>query len=147
MMVAVAPTIGSGSFTYDYVSDDGSARTSPVISCNTTADNIATVCTSQQGTAAGGRLLLPLAEGDTGIREITGVSMLVPNGGLGALVLVRPLAGASIREVSVPDERAYVTETQAPPTILDGAYLNLVVNCAGSVAAGQLAGRATFVWS
>lgn len=147
MMVAVTPTVGGGSFTYEYVSDTGASRVSPVISCNTTADSIATVCTSQQGTVAGGRVFLPLAEGDRGIREITAVNMIVPNGGLAAFVLARPLAGASIREVSVPDERAYVTETQAPPVIIDGAYLNLVVNCAATVAAGQLAGRATFVWS
>lgn len=147
MMVAVTPTVGGGSFTYEYTSDTGAARTSAVIRCNTTADSIATVCTSQQGTVAGGTLFLPLVSGDRGIREITAVNMIVPNGGLAAFVLVRPLAGASIREVSVTDERTYVTETQAPPVIEDGAYLNLVVNCAGSVAAGQLAGRATFVWS
>lgn len=146
MLVALAPTIGGGSFTYSYVNSQGQAKSSPVISCNTSADSIATLVTSRQGTIAGGTVFLPLATGDTGIRQITGLQMLVPNGGLGALVLVKPLAGATVREVNVPDERNYMNEIPCAPQIEDGAYLNLIVNCAGSVAAGTVAGRATFVW-
>lgn len=147
MMVAVAPTIGGGSFTYSYTDQDGNPQTSGVISCNTTADAIATVPTSQQGAVAGGRLFLPMNSGSTGIRSITSMQMVVPNGGLCAIVLVQPLALATIREVSVPDERSYITEIPGPPRIIDGAYLNLAVNCAATVAAGQLTGRASFIWN
>lgn len=147
MLVALTPQIGSGSLSYDYVNQDGVARTSPVFSTNTTADAIATVVTSQQGAAAGGRLFCPLADGDTGIRSVTAINPLTLNGGLVAAVLVRPIADASVREINVPNERVYMTERPRPPIVLDGAYLNLVVNCAATVAAGQLAGRATFVWT
>jgi hypothetical protein len=147
MLVTTAPTLGGGSFTYDYINQDGAAKTSPAITCNTTADSIATICTSQQATAAGGALFLPMATGDTGIREISGVTMLAPNGGLAALVLVRPLCSARISEVSVPSERVYLTEQPNAPRVEDGAYLGLVVNCAATVAAGTLAGRITFVWN
>lgn len=147
MMVAVAPTTGGGSFTYDYIDQDGNSQTSAVISCNTTADAIATVPTSQQGTVACGQLFLPLNSGDTGIRAVTSVQMVVPNGGLCAIVLVKPLALATIREINVPDERSYITEIPGPPCILDGAYLNLAMNCAATVAAGQLTGRASFIWN
>lgn len=147
MMVALAPTVGGGSFSYTYINQSGNTATSPVISCNTTADAIATVPTSQQGTAAGGLLFLPLASGDTGIRSITSLQMIAPNGGLCALVLVKPLCAATIREISVPDERSYVHEIPGMPRIYDGAYLNLVVNCASTVAAARLAGRISFVWN
>lgn len=147
MLVAQVPQLGGGSLSYDYVNQDGVTRSSPVFSLNTTADSIATVITSQQGAAAGGRLLAPLADGDTGIRSLVSINPLSVNGGLAAAVLVRPLADASIREINVPDERSYVHERPRPPIVLDGAYLNLVVNCAATVAAGQVSGRATFVWT
>lgn len=147
MLVAQVPQLGGGSLSYDYVNHDGVARTSPVFSLNTTSDAIATIVTSQQGAAAGGQLFCPLADGDTGIRSVTAINPLTLNGGLVAAVLVRPLADAAIREINVPCERVYVHERPRPPIVLDGAYLNLVVNCAATVAAGQLAGRATFVWT
>lgn len=145
MMVAQTPQLGGGSLSYEYINQDGIARVSPVFSCNTTADSIATVVTSQQGAVPGGQMYAPLADGDTGIRALT-VNGLAPNGGLVSAVLVRPIASAAIREINVPEERVYVTERPRAPIVLDGAYLNLVLNCAGTVAAGQLAGRATFVW-
>ena len=146
MLVAQVPQLGGGSLSYEYVNQDGVTRTSPVFSCNTTADSIATVVTSQQGAAAGGQPFAPLADGDTGIRRITAINPLALNGGLVAAVLVRPLADLGIREINVPDERVLVTERPRMPIVLDGAYLNLIVNCAATVAAGQVAGRATFVW-
>lgn len=146
MLVIVAPTTGSGSFTYDYINQDGVARSSPVIACNTTAANIATIGTSQQAVANAGKVFLPLANGDTGIREITGVQMLVPNGGLACLVLVKPIAEVSVREVNVPAERNYLSEGKAPK-VLPGAYLNFVMNCASNVAAVPIAGRVSFVWA
>ena len=146
MMVTLAPTLGGGSFTFGYVNQDGVPNTSPVVTCNTTADSIATICTSQQATAARGFLFLPLASGDTGVREITDVTMLAPNGGLAAIVLVRPLCSAVIREVSVPSERSYVNELPSAPRVFDGAYLGLVANVAATVASTALAGRITFAW-
>lgn len=146
MLVLVAPTTGGGSFTYNYVNQVGVTRSSPVVACNTTAANIATIGTSQQAVANAGALFLPLASGDTGIREITSVQMLVPNGGLAALVLVMPISEISVRELNVPAERNYLSEGKAAK-VLPGAYLNLVMNCAGTVAAVTIAGRVSFVWA
>lgn len=147
MLVAVAPTTGGGSFTYTYVNQDGVTKVSPTIKLNTTAANIATIITSQQGVASPIGLYLPLNSGDTGIRSVESFSVVAPGGGLGALVLVRPLAAHAIREINVPAEVDYFTMMPSMPRIYDGAYLGLIMNCAATVAAGQLAGRATFFWS
>lgn len=147
MLVAVAPTVGGGSFTYSYINQDGIPKTSPVISCNVTAANIGTLITSQQATAAAGTLFLRMADGDTGIRSITSITMITPHGGLATLVLVRPLADLSILEINVPTERSYLIEHPSMPMIEDGAYLNFVLNCTGNISSGLVTGRITFVWN
>lgn len=149
MLVAAAPTVGGGSFTYNYINQDGIAKTSPVISCNTSADAIATIATSQQGTVARGQAFLPMADGDTGIRSIVSHQMITPNGGLGVIVLVRPICDATIREINVPDWRSYVFQVPGAyaPLIHDGAYLNFICNPASTALGAILTGRVTFVWN
>lgn len=147
MLVASAPTTGAGQFTFNYVDESGVSRTSPTQFCATSAVNIATVTTSQQGTAANGSLFLRLANGTNGIRQIDSITYTVPDGGLTALVLVKPIADAQIYEIDTPSETTFVAQSLAAPRIYDGAYLNFVMNCAATVAAGTLAGRANFVWS
>lgn len=147
MAVASAPTTGGGAFTFDYVDQDGNAKTSPSISVNTTAANIATLVTSEQGQVAGGQPFLRLADGSTGVRQITGIQFSSASGGLIALVLVKPLIDLAIREVSTMAEKCFPYLHPGAPKIEDGAYLNLIVNCAATIAAGQLAGYVKFAWS
>jgi hypothetical protein len=147
ILVAAAPTVGGGSFQFDYINQDGDAATSPVQSCSAAPANIASIVTSEPGTAAGGLPFLRLASGDTGIRRITSWTNLVLNGGLGAIALVKPLADITVREVGTAVETSLVNAMAGCPRIHDGAYLNLLVQCAASVAAGQLAGRAVFAWT
>lgn len=147
MAVNVAPTVGGGVFTFDYIDQDGNAKTSPAQGCGTTAANIGTLCTSQQAVANAVGPFLKLADGTTGVRSITSVTFTVANGGLIALVLVKPLLNSGIREVSTPKEVEMIREKMALPRIYDGAYLNLIMSCAATVAAGLLVGRASFTWS
>lgn len=147
MLVAVAPTTGGGTLNFTYIDDQDIERTSPTVSLNTTAANIATLATSQQGVASGGQVFLPLASGSTGIKKILTVQMLSASGGLFALVLVKPLASIAIREINTVEEINYVRQNSAPPVVKDGAYLNLICNPAGSVAAGTLTGYMTTIWS
>lgn len=147
MLVAVAPTIGGGSFTFDYVNQDGVSKTAPVQSFSVASANIASIITSEQATVAGGRVFLALADGDTGVRSITSWTNIVSNGGLGALVLVKPLAECAVREINTPAEMSWPNMQPGVPRIEDGAYLNLIMNCAATVAAGTLSGRASFAWS
>lgn len=148
MAVAVAPTTGSGTFTVTYVNQDGVEKTSPTQRCSTTAASIASIATSQPAVAgmAPGPYLV-LANGDTGVRSITSAQFIVPNGGLLSLVLVKPIADSVIREINTAKEVSFVNTRPGAPRVYDGAYLGLIMNCAASVAAGQLTGHLRFVWS
>lgn len=147
MAVFIAPSTGGGTFTFEYVNQDGVTRTSPTQTCDTTAGNIASLATARPAIAGTpGGPFLSLASGDTGVRQINSVTFSVVSGGLLALVLVKPLADLAIREINTPAEFASV-QNRPPPKIEDDAYLNLICAPAGSVAAGILSGYATFVWS
>lgn len=147
MFVCSAPTVGGGSFTYSYVNQAGNPAVSPVISYTTAAASISNIVTSQPAAAAGIGPFLPLAGGDTGIRSITNITNITGTGGLGTLVLVKPLASHTIWEVNTAHEVEYVRDRAVPPRIYDGAYLNMVMRCASTVAAATLVGRLTTVWS
>lgn len=147
MAVAVSPMLGGGSFTFDYVNQDGDPKTSPTATVATTAAGISSIITSQPAVAGQTGPFLRLASGDTGIRSISAVNVIGALGGLFALVLVRPLANHAIREINTPSEMEYVSGNPAPPKIHDGAYLNMIVNCAATVAAGTLSGFAETYWS
>lgn len=148
MAVAVAPTVGGGQFTFDYENQDGVVKTSPIQYCATTAASIASLVCGQPAVANSvAAPFLTLANGDRGVRRIIGVNMLVPNGGLMALVLVKPLMNCAIREANTMSEVSFVRERAYAPRILDGAYLNLITCPSGSVGNNAFAGYAKFVWS
>jgi len=148
MAVSVAPTVGGGSFTFIYVNQDGVTKTSPVQVCSTISANIASLATTQPALAgAPPGPFLTLANGDTGVRSIVSATFIVANGGLLSLVLVKTIADTVVREINTAKETSYVNARPGAPRIFDGAYLNMIMNCAGSVAAGTLAGHARFVWS
>jgi len=114
---------------------------------NTTAANIATLVTSEQAQSAGGQPFLRLAEGSTGVRSISSVTFSSASGGLVALVLVNPLVDLrGSREVNTMAEKCFPDLHPGAPRIYDGAYLNLISNCAATLAAGTLAGYAKFAW-
>lgn len=146
MLVAVTPTVGGGTFEFDYVNQAGAAKTSPVQSFSTAAVNIASLPCSQPATAAGGRPFLTLADGDTGIRSLTAWRTLTVHGGLGAVVLVKPLAQNVIREVNSWNVVEWPQQGYGMPVVEDGAYLGMIMNCAATVAAGTLAGYVRSAW-
>ena len=146
MLVAVTPTVGGGTFEFDYVNQDGAAKTAPVQSFSTAAANIASLPCSQQATAAGGRPFLTLADGDTGIRSMTTWRTLSVSGGLGAFVLVRPLAEHAVREVNSWNVVEWPQQGYGMPVVEAGAYLGMIMNCAATVAAGTLAGYVRSAW-
>lgn len=143
--VCCAPTTGLGSFVFEYVNQDGVTRTSPTQFC-TASVNIASLVTGQPANASGVGPFLSLARGDTGIRQINNVTMLTANGGLMSIVLVRPITDIAIKEINTTSEVSLVHFKPGPPRILDGAYLGLICNVAGSIAGGTLFGHARYTW-
>lgn len=147
MLVAAAPTTGGGTFSFTYLNQSGDEKTAPTQSFSTASASIASIITSQPAVAGIGQPFLQLASGDTGIRQILTWTNAGASGGLGAVVLVKPLANSVVREINTPTEKSFVNMTPGAPRIVDGAYLGLIVQCAATVAAGQLAGRLNFAWS
>lgn len=147
MFVCAAPTVGSGSFTYRYVNQDGVERTSPVISYSASSAYIACLLAQQPGSAAGNSAYLNLADGDTGIRQILSITNITGTGGLGTLVLVKPIASHTIWEINTAHEVEFVRDRPTLPRIYDGAYLNMIALVAGAISGGTLTGRLTTMWS
>lgn len=148
MIVCVAPTVGGGTFQFNYVNQAGAAKTSPVQSYSTAVANIGSIVTSEPATTAGGRIFAQLADGDSGVRSITSWTNIVSNGGLAAVVLVKRVTlDLPILELNATVEREYPQHANGMPLIPDGAYLNLITKCAASVASSTIAGGCEFVWS
>lgn len=147
MAVAVAPTTGGGSFTFDYIDNADQARTSPVIFTDTTVVNIASLVSSAPGTVAGLGPFLPLTGDSRGVKRITAFRNLTPTGGLAALVLVKPAAELAVREINSPSEYVWGGPGVHPPRIEDGAFHGLIMNCAATVAAGLLAIDGLTTWT
>lgn len=148
MLVTLAPTTGgSASFTFDYVNQDGVAATAPSQTLNSAVTNIASLLTGAQAVANGlGSPFLRLASGDTGVRSVTAWYQAAPLGGLAALVLVKPVTSLAVREINTMSEIGHPWMRPGPPPVADGAYLGLIMNCAATVAAGNLTGYARFAW-
>lgn len=147
MAVAVTPSVGGGTFTFTYYNQDGILKTSPTQTCNTAAVNIASLITSQSAVVVNHGPFLRLADGDTGVRSIVSLTNAVLNGGLIALVLVKPICDSTILEINTTRELSFPQLNATPQRVVDGAYLNLIVLPAGTVAAGLLLGQAKFIWN
>lgn len=146
MVVAVAPTGGNGSFTFDYVNQDGVPKTAPVQNYSAAAASIASLVTSEPARANSFGPFLRLADGDSGVRRITSWTNTVANGGLGAVVLVKPLVALEILEANTWNATQFPRHRAETPVIEDGAYLHLIMNCAATVAAGTLVGALRTAW-
>ena len=148
MAVSVAGRTGGQTFRVTYTNQSGvTGRLSSVVIENTAAAN-GNIVTSQQANNAAAGPFIPLQAGDTGVRAIESVQMISgPDVGLFALVLVKPLAQASIMEITAPVEVNYFTDFGQLPVIKDDAYLNILACPQGTLAATALHGDLTTVWS
>lgn len=145
MMVNVAPTLGGGQFTVSYVNQDGVTKTTPNHFCSA-ATNIATI-TATTDAPGGFAPFLNLAVGDTGVRSVNSVTFTVANGGLSALVLIKPLRTVRIREANAATEVRSIVGAPDVPQILDGAYLNWIGHTpTGSLATTIFAGLLETTW-
>ena len=157
MIVAQAPTVGGGNFTVRYTNQAGVEKTSPLTYCVAAQPSGGLV--SAVTVAAGISPFIPLAEGDTGVRSIQGITMNVANGGLAALVLVKVIETTYVREecrrpTSSPTESygdaselERIRMLAGAPRVYDGAFLGFIGwTQAGSVASAPLVGFLETVW-
>lgn len=147
MLVATNPYIGGQSYTISYTNQDGVSGRTSVTSVSNTATNIATLVSGSSAVNDSQGPFIPLQSGDTGIRSVQSITFSGPNGGLAALVLVKPIATMYLIETTAPHERNYLIDMPSLPVIQDGAYLNFIILPSASIASGVITGLATFVWS
>lgn len=158
MLVAQAPTVGGGTFTMKYIGDDDVEYTTPTLYCAAAQPSGALVLGVQA--AAGIAPFVPLNAGVRGVKSIVSLTMGVANGGLAAIVLVKPMEMSYAREecrrpTSSPTEsygdaveiervrmRAGSVEMKA------GAFLGWIgMGVAGSLASAPLVGMIESFWS
>src|SRR5574343_131369 len=145
-LVASNPYVGGQNFFIKYTNQDGvSDRISKLTMTNTstfigTIVNSHTLGTNQYG------CFIQLQQPDTGIRSVQSITFLGPNGGLGVLVLVRPIATIMTRESTAWAEFDFIKDKPSLPRIYDNAYLNFLVMPSATIASVPVIGEATFIW-
>lgn len=144
-VVAQYPYIGGVDFTVTYTNSDGvSGRTTGLVRTNT-ATNIASFIHSGSFANSFGAFL-PLQSGDRGVRYVENITFLSPNGGLGAIVLVKPLYNIILRELQSPSESNCFKDSALLPKIEDGAYLNFLCLPNASIAGVPISGILKTIW-
>jgi hypothetical protein len=158
MLVAQTATLSGGQFTISYTNQDGTpGRVTPNHFCAAAQPNATLV---QAVTAAGGLTpFIALQAGDTGVRSVEAINFSVANGGLAALVLVKPIARFYLREESrrttsgtlesfgSPVEVEALVSRAGAAQIEDGAYLHFIGRTtAGSASGGSWVGLIETVW-
>lgn len=158
MMVSQSATAGGGNFTVKYTNQDGTPdRVTPTTYCVAAQPSGAIV--NATGAAASTHPFIPLQAGDTGVRSVQSVTIGTANGGLGCIVLVKPLMTTYIREEcrrptsSPAEDFGDATELErirmqsGTPRIIDGAVLGFIGRTsAGSIASSVLVGTLETVW-
>jgi hypothetical protein len=148
MAVQAASQSGAGNpqFQVTYTNQDGETATSPTVACGVALYNGA-IITSSPNTRYTAGPFIPLAAGDTGVRNIQSIQFLTPDVGLITLVLVKPIAQTALRELTAPVERDYAIDFTSLPAIAPDAYLNFLCHPMATISGATVFGTATFIWS
>lgn len=152
MVIAQSPTVGGGRFTINYTATDDVAYTTVSMFCGAAQPSGAVV--SAVGATTGLGPFVPLNAGVKGVKSINWVNFSVANGGLCAVVLVRPLEttialeSTSVAGIGSAVEKEACRLRGGIVEIKDGAFLGfLSQGVAGSLASSPLVGTIETVWS
>lgn len=145
-VVAQYPYIGGADFTIKYTNSDGvSDRVTPLIKSNT-ALNIGSFIHGATNTSKSYGSFIPLQSGDKGVRSVEEITFSAPNGGLAALVLVKPLYTTIIRELQSPVEANTIINSGIFPEIKPNAYLNWIALPRASISGVPISGIIKTIW-
>jgi len=147
MPITTAARTGGQQFVVSYTNQDGvSGRTSGIVTQNTST-LVGTVTGSNTATANASNPFIPLQSGDSGVRSIESVTMLGSDVGLFSIILVKPLAQITFREITVPFEKDFLQYGSDIPRIYDDAFLSMVVLPLGSLSATVLTGNIKTIYT
>jgi hypothetical protein len=151
MVVAQSPTVGGGRFTITYVDADNATQTTPDMFCGAAQPSGALVH-AVLGTG-GLPPFVPLANG-RGVKRVVSCNFSVANGGLCAIVIVRPLdvtqtfESCSVTGVGSAVEKEAMRLSGGLVEIKNGAFLGFIgQGIAGSLASSPLVGSIETVWN
>lgn len=151
MVVAQSPTVGGGRFTITFIDSDNVQRTTESMFCAAAQPSGALV--SAAGAAAGVLPFVPLPAGVKGVKSVVSCTFSVANGGLCAIVLIKPLENTQTAESSGVAGQGAATEKEAMRLrpgmieIKDGPFLGFIgQGCAGTLASAPLVGLIETVW-
>jgi hypothetical protein len=140
MAVSVASRTGGQSFSVSYTNSKGvSGRTSQTVIENSVSVN-GSIVTSDRAVASSTGPFIPLQAGDTGVRQVDSITMNGVDVGLFSIILVKPVAQASILGIDAPVEIDYFRDFSQLPQIFDDAYLNLICLPQGALNATAIHG-------
>jgi hypothetical protein len=152
MVVAQSPTVGGGRFTITYVDADNATKTTESMYCGA-AQPSGAIVSAVVGTG-GLTPFVPLVGNSGGVKSVTSCTFSVANGGLCAIVLVRPLEvtqtleSCAVAAVGAAVEKEAMRLRGGIVEIKDGAFLSLIgQGVAGSLASSPLVGAIETVWN
>ncbi len=144
-VVALYPYLGNAVFSVSYTNSDGvSGRTTGNVQCNSVG-SISSFVHSGAVTNSFGAFL-PLQDNDKGVRSVESITFQSPNGGLAAVVLVKPLYTTLIRELTAPVESNTIKDSALLPEIEEGAFLNFIALPSASLSGVPIQGHITTIW-
>ncbi len=158
MLVAQAPTVGGGSFTLKYLDTNDVEQTTEIVFCAAAQPSGALVTAVRA--AAGISPFVPQVANSRGVKQVNSLTVNVANGGLAAVVLVKPIEMSYAREecrrpTSSPTE-SYGDATEierirmraGAPKLEAGGFFGWIGNTpAGSLASAPLVGMIESFWS
>lgn len=149
ILVSQGSYTGNVDCTINYTNSDGVAgRVSPTFKTNT-AGVAATIANSGAIAGVSGPFI-PLQSGDIGIRSIESINFVSPNGGILALVLVKPITEIGIQEVTsvfaTPSQLENFYDYVSGNPIEDGAYLNFICLPNASLSGAVVSGLVMTTW-
>lgn len=156
MAVTTGLRTGGQTFQVKYTNQDGvTGKLSGVVTQNAAAF-VGSITNSDRAINNSTSWMIPLANGDTGVRAVESVTMISGvDVGLFSIILVRPLAQICFREsqistagtINTPNEKDFLIPTGELPLIYDNAYLNMVVLPQASLATTILMGDLKVIWT
>lgn len=153
--VTTGARTGGQTFSIKYTNQDGvTGQVTPTLTQNTSA-LLGTLTNTNTATANGAGPFVPLAVGDSGVRAVESVTMNGVDVGLFSIILVKPLAQITLREISistaatigVPYEKDLLMFDNTLPRIYDDAFLNYLALPLASVATTTFTGALKVIWT
>jgi hypothetical protein len=145
VLIVQAPMTATASLSISYTNQDGTSGR--VSTFNVIPGVNIGVCATGTGTAGGAAQATPfwpLVSGDTGVQSIDSFTFAGSAGGFVCAALVKPLAEIMTYESGLAVEKTFGFQNQMAPEIIDGAYLNFLIQRVGN-AAGSLRSELIFI--